>query len=335
MAALNPSRIGIEIPVPMVVEVLSNIEQAERLGIHAVWLTTGGPKTADNNIRRDTPSILAAAAARTTRILLGTAIVLTWPRHPLSFVEYCEAMGQLAPGRFRLGVGPGNKAPIERTYGFEYKRPLGHLEEYVRIIRSVLRGGAVDFNGQHYRAQTADNEPVDVPVMISAVRRKAFELAGAHTDGAISWICPGSYLRDFGLPAMAEGAKKEGRSVPPLIAHVAVSVHENWQDVQEVARHRFDSYMRRDTYVEMFETAGFPEARNRVWSDPMLQSIVISGDAAEVGRRLRELFAFGAAEIMVSVLPAGENPEASRQRTLSFLGRFARSLDNESQSGAI
>jgi len=319
-------RIGIEVPGAVIAEVLADIQTAERLGIQAVWLTTGGPKTADNNIRRDTPSILAAAAVHTRTILLGTAIVLTWPRHPLSFVEYCEAMAQLAPGRFRLGVGPGNKAPIERTYGFDYRKPLGHLEEYIHIIRSVLREGVVDFKGEHYQAQTADNEPIDVPVIVSAIRRKSFELAGACTDGAISWICPGGYLRDFALPAMADGAKREGRSVPPLIAHVALGVHEKWQEVYGVARSRFDSYMRRDTYVEMFEMAGFPEARRRAWSDRMLQSIVITGDEKEVARGLQELFACGATEIVVSVLSAGQNPRASRQRTLTFLGDFARSL---------
>jgi hypothetical protein len=184
----------------------------------------------------------------------------------------------------------------------------------------------VSFNGKHYYGETAGNPRVDVPVMISAVRRKSFALAGAQTDGAISWICPGAYLRDVALPAMAAGAQQEGRAVPPLVAHVALSVHENWREVREVAGKRFDSYMRRDTYVEMFETAGCSEARERVWSDPMLRSIVISGKESDAERRLMELFAFGAAEIMVSILPAGRDPATSRRRTLDFLGAFASSL---------
>ena len=323
---MTERRVGIEIPGSDVHGILTDIREAEDLGIQAVWLTTGSPRTADNNIRRDTPSILAAAAMRTQAIQLGTAIVLTWPRHPLSFVEYCEAMAQLAPGRFRLGVGPGNKAPIERTYGFAFERPLGHLTEYVRIVRSVLREGAVDFEGRYYRAQTADNEPVDVPVMISAVRPRSFELAGRFTDGAISWLCPGAYLRDFALPAMAAGAEKAGQPAPPLIAHVAVSLHEDWDEVEAVARERFDSYMRRDPYVEMYRMAGFAEAAKRAWSTPMLKALVVSGDEAEAERRLRELFAFGAGEIMASVLPAGGDPAACRQRTLRFLGEFARTL---------
>jgi len=323
---MTERRVGIEVPGSDVHEVLDDIRQAETLGIQAAWLTTGGPRTADNNIRRDTPSILAAAAMSTRTIRLGTAIVLTWPRHPLSFVEYCEAMAQLAPGRFRLGVGPGNKAPIERTYGFAFERPLAHLTEYVRIVRAVLREGAVDFEGRYYRAQTADNEPVDVPVMISAVRPKSFELAGRFTDGAISWLCPGSYLRDFALPAMAAGAEKGGQPAPPLIAHVGLSVHGDWDQVEAVARERFDSYMRRDPYVEMYRLAGFTEAAKRVWSTPMLKALVISGDEADAERRLRELFSFGAAELMVSVIPAGSDPDASRRRTLRFLGEFARTL---------
>ena len=323
---MTERRVGIEIPGSDVHGVLADIREAEDLGIQAAWMTTGGPRTADNNIRRDTPSILAAAAMCTSTIRLGTAIVLTWPRHPLSFVEYCEAMAQLAPGRFRLGVGPGNKAPIERTYGFAFERPLAHLTEYVQIVRSVLREGVVDFEGRYYRAQTADNDPVDVPVMISAVRPKSFELAGRFTDGAISWLCPGAYLRDLALPAMAAGAEKAGQPAPPLIAHVAVSLHEDWDEVEAVARERFDSYMRRDPYVEMYRMAGFAEAGKRAWSTPMLKALVVSGDEPEVERRLRELFSFGAAEIMVSVLPAGKDLEACRRRTLRFLGQFAGNL---------
>ena len=240
---MEQRRVGIEIPGSDVHGVLDDIRQAETRGIHAAWMTTGGPRTADNNIRRDTPSILAAAAMCTETIQLGTAIVLTWPRHPLSFVEYCEAMAQLAPGRFRLGVGPGNKAPIERTYGFAFERPLGRLTEYVQIVRAVLREGKVDFEGRYYRAQTADNEPVDVPVMISAVRPKSFELAGRFTDGAISWLCPGSYLRDFALPAMAAGRGEGGTACRHRSSHTwdsaSTGTGTKWKPWP---RERFDSY---------------------------------------------------------------------------------------------
>ena len=55
--------------------------------------------------------------------------------------------------------------------------------------------------------------------MASALQRGSFELCGEEADGAISWICPGIYLRDVALPAMQLGAERAGRPVPPLIAH--------------------------------------------------------------------------------------------------------------------
>lgn len=319
--------IGIEVPAATVPEALEMIQQAEGLGIDAAWFTTGGAAAADNNIRRDSLSILAAASVRTKTIKLGTAIVLSWPRHPLALVESCQVMAQLAPGRFRLGVGPGNKTPIERTYGYEYKNPLSHLQEYVHIIRRVLREGAVDFKGRYYHAETAGNAHVDIPVMISAVRKKSFELAGSEADGAISWICPGTYLRDVALPAMRLAAENAGRPMPALVAHAAVCVHENWNEVEASARERFGSYMRRDPYVEMFTAAGFSDAKDRTWSTAMLRSIVFAGREAEAAGRLNELFSFGVTEIMVSPLGAGKDKEQSQRRTLEFLGRFARSLE--------
>lgn len=163
MVAQHSCRIGIEVPTPRAAQVLSDIEEAEWLGLHAVWLTMGGPKIADNNFRRDTPSILAAAAVRTASIMLGTAIVLTWPRYPLSFVEYGEVMAQPAPDRFRLGVGPGNKAPIERTYGFEYRQLLGHLEGVrAHHTRRPVRGGS-EFQGKTRRWTNRRQPLVNAP----------------------------------------------------------------------------------------------------------------------------------------------------------------------------
>ena len=93
-----------------------------------------------------------------------------------------------------------------------------------------------------------------------------------------------------------------------------------------MARERFDSYMRRDPYVEMYRMAGFTRSRAARLEHADAAVARGSGDEAEAERRLQELFAFGAGEIMVSVLPAGRDPDACRQRTLQFLGEFAGTL---------
>ena len=320
-------RLGIEVPGATAEEVLSRIRRAEELGVHSAWLTTGGAAVVGGGVRRDSLALLAAAAAQTSHIALGTAILVTWPRHPIAVVEYTQVISQIAPGRFRLGLGTSGKAIVEEAYGIHFTAPMSQLREYVKITRGILTEASVDFQGQYYSSKARIREPVDAPVMISAVQPGAFEVAGAETDGAISWICPMTYLRDHGLPAMEKGAESAGRPTPPLIAHAAICVHEDPDEVREAFLERFTMYMGRPNYARMFTTAGYPEVNEGVWSDAMVNSVLYSGDEEQVVRRLGELFAIGATEIFVSPLAAGPDREASFDRALRLVGDVATSLD--------
>ena len=93
--------------------------------------------------------------------------------------------------------GPSHRAGMESMFGFGFKAPLTNLREYVSIVKKLLLEGSVNFDGRHYRAHASIGEAVnDVPVMASALRPASFEFCGAEADGAISWVCPGVYLRD-------------------------------------------------------------------------------------------------------------------------------------------
>jgi alkanesulfonate monooxygenase SsuD/methylene tetrahydromethanopterin reductase-like flavin-dependent oxidoreductase (luciferase family) len=81
------------------------------------------------------------------------------------------------------------------------------------------------------------------------------------------------------------------------------------------------------SYTEMFVAAGFPEVQERAWSEAMLHAVVASGNESQVAARLRELFALGATELIVTPLPAGKDQEASQERNLRFLAGMARSLN--------
>ena len=162
--------------------------------------------------------------------------------------------------------------------------------------------------------------------MASALRRRSFEFCGAETDGAISRVCPGVYLREVALPAMQTGAQRAGREVPPLIAHAPVCVHDNPEEVRAAAREQLGNYPRSPFYAQMFSDAGFPEAANGTWSDAMLEAVVLSGDEARVEERLREWLSFGATELLVSPVLAGPDREASLQRTLKLLAKLAQSV---------
>ena len=309
--------IGVAIRGNKVSEALAMIEQAEQLGIHAAWMTTGGA-------RLDSLTVFAAAAVRTQRIKLGTSIVPTFPRHPLVMVQQAQVVAQLAPGRFRLGVGPSNRPTIE-AMGIPFTSPLSHLREYLRVLKPLLQQGRVDFDGDYYTAHESIPEPLDLPVMASALQRGSFELCGEEADGAISWICPGVYLRDVALPAMRLGAERAGRLVPPLIAHAPVCVHDNATEVRAAVREQMQN-PRLPFYRQMLRAAGFPEAADGTWSDAMIEAVVLAGDEARVAERLHTLLTYGAAEVLASPVLAGRDRTASLERTLRLLGRVAQSV---------
>ena len=301
-------------------EVLALIEQAEQLGLHAVWMTTGGA-------RLDSITIFAAAALRTQHIKLGTSIVPTFPRHPLVMVQQTQVVAQLAPGRFRLGVGPSHRPTIE-AMGIPFASPLGHLREYLHILKALLQHGRVDMDGTYYKAHETIPEPLDLPVMASALQRGSFELCGEEADGAISWICPGVYLRDVALPAMRLGAERVGRPVPPLIAHAPVCVHDNAEEVRAAVRAQIQN-PRLPFYRQMLIAAGFPEAADGTWSDAMIDAVVLWGNETRVTERLHDLFAYGATEILASPVLAGCDQTASLERTMHLLGRVAQSIPQD------
>jgi alkanesulfonate monooxygenase SsuD/methylene tetrahydromethanopterin reductase-like flavin-dependent oxidoreductase (luciferase family) len=258
-------------------------------------------------------------------MLLGTAITQTFPRHPIAVVQQVLVLAQLAPGRFRLGLGTSGRGGMEQTYGVNFRAPLGHLREYLRIVKALLHTGSVDVAGRYYQARTRIAAPVDVPVMAAALGPKAYELCGAEADGAISWVCPGSYLRDVALPALHRGAASAGRPAPPLIAHAPVCVHDRAEEVRAAVRQQFGGFARAPFYQNMFHAAGFPEVSQGTWSDAMIDAVALWGDESRVAEAIGGLFALGATEILVSPVPAGDDRAASLERTLRLLAQVAQS----------
>ena len=191
--------VGVAVSGPTIREIQAMILGAEELGIHAAWMTTGGA-------RPDSITAFAATAALTERIKLGTSIVPTYPRHPLVMVQQAQIVATLGA---RAGSGwVWARATVQtiEAMGIEFNAPLGHLREYLQILKAILQQGRVDFDGEHYTAHDGIPEPLDVEIMGSALRKGSFELCGAESDGAISWICPFDYLRDVALPAMQAGS---------------------------------------------------------------------------------------------------------------------------------
>ncbi len=308
--------VGVHIAGPRAAGIVDGIVAAEQAGIDCAWMTSGGAAP-------DPLAVFSAAAMRTSRIRFGTSIVPTFPRHPLALVQQAIVVDSLAPGRLRLGVGPSHKPAIEGTWGIPFERPLQHLREYLQILQAALRDGKVEFSGKRLsaHAQVAGG-PSQVTVMASALRPNGFRVCGELADGAISWVCPLPYLRDVAIPAINEGAAKAGRTPPPLIAHVPVAVSEDVEAVRQASARQIGFYPRVPFYSQMFQDAGFPEAKEGQLSDRMIDALVVHGSAEQVKERLRKLPEFGAAELLaMPILPADDAD--ALPRTLRMLGELA------------
>lgn len=308
MTALNA---GLVLPRGSATEVVTRARQAETRGVGTVWTTGGGPTA-------DPLTAYAAAGAATERVNLGTSIIPTYPRHPITLTAQAIALNDLAPGRIRLGIGPSHKPIIEGGYGIPMGKPLAHLREYLTILRALLWEGTVAFSGDYYQV-TASLPPgvpaPKIPIPISALRPNAFKLAGELAGGAIPWLAPVDYLVNTALPAMQEGADLAGRARPPLIAHIPVAVSTDRDAARNAFRAQFPVYGRLPFYAAMFEAAGFPVTPTGEMTDGLVDTLAVSGDASEIRCRLLDIRARGIDELLISPVVIGD--EAAELETLS------------------
>jgi F420-dependent oxidoreductase-like protein len=281
---------------------IKQIVAAEEAGIRQIWM---------NQTYLDTLTMFAAAATKTSEVRLGTAIVPTYPRHPLALAQQVLALNDIAPGRLRLGIGPSHNSIIEGIFGLPQRKPLVHLREYMEVLRAVLWEGKVNHHGEFFNVVVTPGglltspNTARLPILVSALGEKAFQLAGEIADGALSWFCPVPYLLHTVLPALRKGAAMAGRSAspPPLVAHVLVALTTD-RNLAMAPGHQFmDIYATLPFYVKMFTSAGFPTTLGSAMPDTLVDNLVISGNEDTVTARFSELLASGLDELMVNLLP--------------------------------
>jgi alkanesulfonate monooxygenase SsuD/methylene tetrahydromethanopterin reductase-like flavin-dependent oxidoreductase (luciferase family) len=310
-------RIGVAVNEPTVQKVLNRIYQLESYGIDAAWLTTGGA-------RADALSVFPAAAVQTDKILMGTSIIPIWPRHPISIFQQVKVISELAPNRFRLGIGPSHKPNMETMFGVDFQDPLGHLKEYLAILKAMIQSDGVDFSGKYYEAHSQEGLNSDIPIMSSALRKKAFELCGEYSDGVITWVCPMQHITNVAIPSIEIGALNANRDrVPPLIVHAPICISEQKELVRDALRSQMGVYPTLPFYNRMLMDCGYEEVEHsKVWSDRMADDLVVSGTEEEASLRIDEMFETGVSELVFSILTIGDDREESLERTVKFLSHY-------------
>jgi alkanesulfonate monooxygenase SsuD/methylene tetrahydromethanopterin reductase-like flavin-dependent oxidoreductase (luciferase family) len=311
-------RVGFNVRRGRATLAIEAIREAEAAGVEAVWMTMSATGA-------DSLTVFAAAAAQTEHIRLGTSIVPAFTRHPLGLATQALALDDIAPGRVRIGVGTSH-GPTMRAYGARegdglLRHPLAWLGEYVQVARAAIQDGRATFAGQDFTVDAHMPAAVVVPVLISALRPNAWELAGALSDGGISWLCPVDYLLREAKPAMQRGAQRAGRATPPLVAHIPVAFGTERSEVRERARAQFGGYAGLPFYAKMFAASGYPLGPDGAYSDALLDHLVVSGDDAAVAAQLRDLLDQGLDELLV-MLVHGEDQRAEEQRLMRLIGRL-------------
>jgi len=290
------------------------IAEADAAGIDAVWLQAGG-------VSADPLTLFAAGATRSTRVQLGTAIIPTWPRHPLALAQQALVVESLAPGRLVLGVGSSTPGAM-RAFGVDFHHPLAHVREFVAILREALHTGATRVEGAHLSARARLAAAPGTPVMVSALQEGSFELAGELSDGAITWLCPPDYVRTRGTPALERGAERAGRERPPIVLHLLVCQDTDPVRVAEAASTSFGAYTQFEFYRDMFAAAGHPPSSEPRFSPDLVDALVVYGTEDEIRARI-ETLGHEFEHLMVSTVPTvdGRNVDATRS-AIQLLARM-------------
>lgn len=180
--------------------------RAEQLGYERVWL----PETWG----RDAVTTLATLAERTETVGIGTSILNVYSRSPALVGQTAATLQEASEGRFRVGMGPSGPAVIENWHGESFERPLRRTREYVDVVRTVLSGERVDYDGDVFslrgfrlRCDAPDPAP---PIDVAGMGPKAVELAGRFADGWHALLLTPDGLRER-MDDLRRGAELGGR----------------------------------------------------------------------------------------------------------------------------
>jgi coenzyme F420-dependent oxidoreductase len=315
-------------------EIVDLAQRAEELGYETFWL--------GESWGRECFTILSYIAAKTQRIGIATGIVNVFSRSPATIAQTAATLDELSDGRLILGLGTSGPLVIEQWHGMPYKQPLRRTREYVEIIRLILSGERVNYEGQihHLQRFRLPFKPVraSIPIYIAAFGPRNLELTGEIADGWLPiYLHPERY---DGMKAhLQAGAAKAGRSlseiqIDPWILTAVVDSEEERQEALAQVRGQLAFYGAGmgTYYTELFRRYGFEEeiehilaawksgdreAAARRVSDRMVESLAVVGNANYCRERY-DFYRDRGVTVPVVSLPPGLS-QAQVERTLKAM----------------
>jgi 5,10-methylenetetrahydromethanopterin reductase len=282
--------------------------RAEKQGFDAVWI-------AETRLTRDAIVPIAAVAAATRTVRIGTGILPVYTRGAALLAITFLSLDELAPGRVLMGLGTGSPRVLAQQ-GYEVERPLTRLREYCEVIPRLIRGEDVTYEGKEVRLAGARVEDVlseanliaepqrRIPLWLGVTGPKALEYAGQVADGILMNAClPASYVASRGEFVQA-GARRAGRGLDEIerAMVILVSPHADSSVGKRRAARFIALYLSlfpniaRETGLprsdvtsirETFHAGGLDAATDRV-GDEIVDLLAAAGTVTECRTRLNE-----------------------------------------------
>ncbi|MEM6702908.1 MAG: TIGR03564 family F420-dependent LLM class oxidoreductase [Acidobacteriota bacterium] len=253
----------------------------------------------------DALTTLAAVGPVAPELELGTAIVPTWPRHPMALAGQALTAHQQMKHRLVLGIGLSHRVMLEQL-GLEMTKPIRHLREFLEILMPLLEEGAVDFRGEMLRCSAELFQKPDTPpqVVVAALGPQALRVAGRLAGGTIlAWVGPKT-IREHIVPTITAAASEAGRDESPrIVATLPVTVTDDPDAAREFGAQIFSMYGELPSYRAMLDREGVKGPSD----------LQIAGSEDAVLEALEGLRAAGVTDFAASEFGRGEDLARTRE----------------------
>jgi probable F420-dependent oxidoreductase len=300
-------------------------KQAESLGFAGLW----APETKHNPLFQ-----LLLAAEHTNHIELGTAIIVAFPRSPMTMAQAAWDLQAFSEGRFLLGLGTQVKAHIERRFSTAWEHPVAKLRDYILALRAIWNsfqtGKRLYYQGEFYKFSLMtpffNPGPIahpHIPIYIAGVNEGLAQLAGELCDGF--HVHPAhtvKYVQEFVKPQIAIGAAKSERNLADIALASGCFVITGKDAAQmdktrEWVRQQLSFYLSTPSYRIVLDLHGWHAvgeqlsvlAARQQWadmpqliSDDMLHEFAVEAPPERLGSVLRARYA-GVLDRVSSYIP--------------------------------
>ncbi len=260
----------------------------------------------------DALTALTVVAASVPDIRLGTAVIPTYPRHPMALAQQALTMNQITGGRLDLGIGLSHKPVVEGMWGLSFDRPVRHMSDYLKILMPLLHDQNVSHGGELVTGRGGIGIPgaEAPPVYVAALGAQMLKLAGKAADGTITWMTGPATVADLTAPTIRDAADAAGRAAPSVISAVPVCLTDDVDTARARAAEEYAIYGQLPSYRAMLDHEGL--------AGP--EDIALIGDLDTIEAGLRAFADAGATTVVANPFGTRDEIAASRSAVASLIG---------------